>query len=161
MLKKIHQKSKGFALIELLAAVGVISALLATVTATLNPLERFTQVRNEQRWSDIEAISNAINQRLIDNQGSWLCYSACSSPPCPFPPVNTPMMMGDDIGEYNICPCLVPDYLTSIPIDPITGIPATNSPCTNYTTGYKIGQNPLTGAITISSAANEKISVTR
>ena len=69
--KKLGGES-GFTLIELLIVVGVIAILAALVFVALNPLGRFQDSRNAQRWSDVNAIASAIKINQIDNGGNYL-----------------------------------------------------------------------------------------
>ncbi len=61
---------KGFTLIELLIVIAIIAVLAAVVFVALNPLQRFKETRNVQRWSDVDAIAGAI--RLYQNAGSYI-----------------------------------------------------------------------------------------
>lgn len=59
-------------MIELLIVIAIIIILAAIVFVALNPIQRFQQARNAQRWSDATALLNAINADKIDNGGSYM-----------------------------------------------------------------------------------------
>jgi len=60
---------KGFTLIELLIVIAIIAVMATVVFVALNPLQRFQDARNAQRWQDAEAIGDAVRIYQIDNQG--------------------------------------------------------------------------------------------
>lgn len=63
---------KGFTLIELLIVVALIAIIAAVVFVTLNPLTRFQDARDSQRWAAITSILNAIKIDQVDNGGAYL-----------------------------------------------------------------------------------------
>lgn len=70
MFLNIQKKfKKGFTLIELLIVIAVIAIIATVVFVALNPLERFRDSRNSQRWQDIESIVDAVRLYQIDNDG--------------------------------------------------------------------------------------------
>jgi prepilin-type N-terminal cleavage/methylation domain-containing protein len=62
-------KKKGFTLIEILLVVAMIAILAGIVIVAINPARQLGKTNNSQRWSDINAILNATNQYIIDNNG--------------------------------------------------------------------------------------------
>ena len=117
---------KGFTLVELLIVIGVIAVLAAFAFVALNPLARFQDARNAQRWTDVNTILSAVKLDLVDNGGTYLgviadltsdlyyqigagdaCNDTCANP--------TVVLQTDclDLEE------LVDEaYLSSVPIDP-------------------------------------------
>jgi prepilin-type N-terminal cleavage/methylation domain-containing protein len=59
----------GFTLIELLIVIAVIAVLAALAFVALNPLARFQDSRNAQRWADVNAIMKAIELYMVDYEG--------------------------------------------------------------------------------------------
>lgn len=62
---------KGFTLIEILIVIGILAILVTIVTLTLDPAARFRNANESRRLSDIQALSNAINQYAIDSKGVY------------------------------------------------------------------------------------------
>ena len=141
--------SKGFTLIEVLLVMGIIAILAAIVIVAVNPARQFSQARNSQRRSGVQTILNAVNQNMIDNQGSFNCTTSLPSSSSTI-----------SSAETDICDCLVPEYTAELPVDPQTG--HFNS-CDDYDTGYTISTGEA-DRITVSAPAaelDETISVTR
>src|SRR3989344_5679707 len=64
-------QSKGFTLIEILVVIGIIAVLAAIVLIAINPARQFAQARDSQLVSNLNAILNAIGQRIADNRGTF------------------------------------------------------------------------------------------
>lgn len=144
------KNNKGFTLIELLVVIGIIAILAGIVVVAINPARQFAQSRNTQRWSNVSTILNSVGQRLSDNKGVFETGCAAGV----IPTVST--QMGSAVGNYNIEPCIVPTYVSTMSLDPLGGTAAA--------TGYNIIRDATTGRITISAPSaeiGEVISVTR
>jgi type IV pilus assembly protein PilA len=156
MLSKILGKSRGLTLIELLIVIGILAILMAGIIVAINPGRQFAQARDAQRLSNVEAILNAVNQNMIDNRGTFTCTPGA----LPSAPAN----MGSDTagGDYDICDCLVDDYLATMPVDPDPSV-GSYTDCATYDTGYNISQDSTSGRITVSASGEltSVISVTR
>ena len=148
----LFKKEKGLTLIELLIVIGILAILMAGIIVAVNPARQFSQARDVQRLSNLQAILSAITQNMVDNRGTFNCAAGVI-------PTSTTTMSSAG-GGYNICACLVPLYLPSLPFDPSAGVYAD---CSNYNTGYQIFQNTTTGRITVAAPAAElgPISATR
>lgn len=154
----MNNKKSGFTLIEVLLVIGIIVILASAIILAVNPGRQFAKTRNAQRINDINAILNAIVQNMTDNQGRWNCPSS-NNYSSQLPTQVTKILASGNESDntfFNIS-CLVPNYLTKVPVDPSL---AANSAITNYTLVY----TPATGRITIcapSAELNETICLER
>jgi len=135
--------SKGFTLIELLIVIGIIALLAGIVIVAINPARQFAQARNAQRWSNVNAILNAVGQRMADNRGLW--NSVCDAVNVTLPTSTT--NIGSGMGLVNLEPCLVPTFLPQMVQDPVGGTAAD--------TRYQIMQDATTGRITVNAVGSE------
>lgn len=130
-------QTSGFTLIEILVVIGIIALLATIVIVAINPSRQFAQARNTQRVSNVNAILNAIGQRIADNKGVFDSAGGCPPLTLATPTASTtinftggatvPALGGGavDIGTN----CLVPTYIPSLPVDPD---PSVVSPSTGY-----------------------------
>jgi len=120
-----HKHVKGFTLIELLVVIGIIAILAAIVAIAVNPSRQYGQARDAQRWSDVNALLNAVHQYAAENNGSF---------PSGIPATATEISSTG----YNLCTSVVPTYLPSMPTDPSNSTTYHYTDCTDYDTGYTI-----------------------
>ena len=145
----------GFTLVELIIALAIVAILTVATLISINPPQQLAKGRNAQRRSNITYIMNAVVQNVADNAGTFSCSSGLI-------PV-TSTLMAVSTGSYNIAPCLVPNYLPSLPFDP-SASGTRYASIANYNTGYTIVSNASTGRVTAaapSAELGESISVTR
>lgn len=161
-------RKKGFTLIELLVVIGLIGLLAAVVLIAVNPARQFALGRDSQREGHVNAILNAVGQNLAENQGTFTC-AGVTIPACNAADPNDLRIRQD---ETDLAPCIVPRYISDIPLDPQTGTwadatPATPSDYTDdtYATGYTICRDSATQRITVvapdTEIASPDISATR
>lgn len=137
----MQRKLGGFTLIELLIVIALIAVLAGAVIIALNPARQFQLARNSERWSHVSAIVGAVTSNTTENKGVWTC------PGVVIPATST--AIGN--AGVDICGCLVPSQMATLPSDPSTG---TGSDCTTYSTGYNISKN-ASGRVTVSAPGVE------
>lgn len=130
-----YPHSRGFTLIEILVVIGMLGILAGAVLVAVNPLRQFAQARNSKRVTDVSAILNAISNRIADNSGQFMSGTCDHALP-------TQTMNISDTGEgVDLRPCLVPDYIPELPVDPSIGKNGcVSDSCAgkSYTTGYTV-----------------------
>lgn len=116
-------RNKGFTLIEILVVVGIIAVLATIVIIAINPAKQFAQARNTQRTSNVNAILNAIGQRVADNKGIFQGSFTIGATTYTCPTLATGDIYSGPGTGMNLS-CLVPTYISALPTDPtwISGV---------------------------------------
>lgn len=138
---------RGFTLIEILVVIGIIAVLAAVVLIAINPARQFAQARDSQRTSNVNAILNAVGQNLSDNAGVFDAdFDDDGTDDCDALTIPTAAgNVADD--DIDIAPCLVPDYMNALPVDP-SDPDAQWTDETDYETAYTI-EVEANGRITV------------
>ena len=149
----ITNVKKGFTLIEILVVIGLIAILASIVLIAINPARQFALGRDAQRISNVNAILNAVSQRLADNKGVFggAFSIAGVTYTCPALGVSlassTIVTSGGNAAVYSFdLSCLTPTYIPALPTDPATA----NGP----STGYSI-RTDATGRVYLVSSTTE------
>ena len=153
----VNRELKGFTLVELVVAIGILTVLFAIALIAINPARQFAQANNTQRRSDVGAILNAIHQYAADKNGA-LPAGIPTSPA-------SPAEISD--GGANLCASLTPTYIADLPLDPSDGS-KTDPDCLagSYNTKYTVVKN-TSGRVTVKATGQDEgdgtfdISVTR
>lgn len=143
-------------MMELLISIAILAIILGVWVVKLNPVGQFASSRNSERSLHLNAILNAIRQNVADTRtGIFTCANG------DIPTTTKRMAVG--AGNYDIAPCLVPNYMNNLPFDPATSS-ARYTSVTDYDTGYTVVKNASTTEITVAAPAAElgkTIKVTR
>lgn len=142
----------GFTLIEILVSIGLLAALAAIVLIAVNPARQFANMRNTQRSSDLNALLNSVGQRIAENKGQFNC-AGITFPTGTVATGTAGSIIGNGTGELDLRSCLVPSYISELPVDPSNG---TSWNGTAYTTGYRLFQD-VNGRITVFAPTTEPI----
>lgn len=115
----------GFTLIEILVVIGIIAVLAAIVIIAINPARQFAQARDTQRSSNLNAILNAVGQRTADNKGifagTFTGTDGLTKKCPPLPTSDTEVTSEDSSDDTTVSGklgCLVPTYISALPMDP-------------------------------------------
>jgi type IV pilus assembly protein PilA len=137
----------GFTLIEILVVIGIIAILAAIVIIAINPARQFAQARNSQRVANVNAILNAVGQRLADNKGVFAGGGCTAISTLATTTVNYSGGGASDFATN----CLVPTYIPTLPIDPSN--PAVPS------TGYEVKADPNGRIMVCAPAAGNETAI--
>jgi type IV pilus assembly protein PilA len=154
--------AQGFTLIEILVVIGMIAVLASIVLLAINPLRQFAEARNAQRESDVNAILNAIGERLAENKGIFNNQVGTCLNPLP----NETEFIGNGGGNaYDLRPCLVPNFISEMPTDPKDGTnTCTSAACASsdeeYTSKYTITESASTGRVTVCAPGAAESAIT-
>ncbi|TAK04694.1 type II secretion system protein [Patescibacteria group bacterium] len=149
----ILKRRRGFTLLEILIVMALIAILIGIVVVALNPARQFASARNSTRYAHLNTVMSAISSNMAENRGTFTCASGA------IPATSTLMA---STGGYNIAPCLVTNFISSMPVDPSDPAAIWTSTST-YASGYAISRG-ADGRITLDAPSAElgsSISLTR
>jgi type IV pilus assembly protein PilA len=157
--ENILQKNRGFTLIEILVVIGIIAVLAAVVLVAINPTRQFKLARDSQRVSNVNAILNTIGQNIAEHSGVFTCGSTAKPLPQTWAVVASST---SESNAFDLAYCVVPAYISSLPVDPKDPSAHYYTDLSHYDTGYFVEQDS-DGRITASSTGEitPSISVTR
>ena len=161
-MKKLSKNLKGFTLIELLIVIAIIAILAGVVYVALDPLTRFKDARDSNRWSDTSALLSAIKVNQVDNGGAYLAAIAAMTPGevymitgdgtttgCNAQNANCDVAVTDTGNCVNLNGLVTAGYIGKVPVSP-NGEGAWTSSITGYTLTAS-----STGIITITACESE------
>ncbi len=143
--KKSRSHKKGFTLIEILVVIGIIAVLAGVVLVAVNPARQFKLARDSQRTSNVTALLSAIGQNIAEHKGIFTCNGSALT----FALASTTIKHDGTGGGVDVAPCVVPNYISSLPYDPASTTAFYTSTST-YNTGYSVSQD-TDGRITIAA----------
>ena len=91
-----QHNSKGFTLIELLIVIGIIGFLAAAVLVAVDPVKRIQDSRDARRYSETNAILNAILTKQVDDRALYSGHTA--APILTQAGANVQVIVNDDTG---------------------------------------------------------------
>jgi prepilin-type N-terminal cleavage/methylation domain-containing protein len=147
------KNQKGFTLLELLIVIAIIAILAVVVFVALDPLSRFQDARDAQRWSDVTAILDAAKLDQVDNGGAYVAGVSGLTTEVYYKigTAGSACTVCDAHTTHAICGNITAlateGYLPAIPFDPSTGSLATSD--------YYIMQNTTTGVLTVGACDPE------
>ena len=186
MVSKNKANSRGFTLIELLIVIGIIGFLAAAILVAVDPIKRLQSARDARRWSEVNAILNAVLTKQLDDKAYYtgestapvinsantqmivtvdtnvVCNAVGTRPGC-----NAPGQTFDVAAANKNCVvnlnAIVGTWIAAMPIDPFG---AGTNPCSGITcaqTGSMplgtTAANPATGYYFHQTAAGGRIEI--
>ena len=159
MNKKNTLPRNGFTLIELLIVIAIIGILAVGAFVAFDPLTRFQDARDAQRWEDIVALLDAAKVHQVDNGGAYAteisgltagtdymigtAATGCDATPCDV------TIGATNCVDLSSSPLISGCYLASVPTSP-NGTGSWDGTLT----GYYINRSS-TGTLTVGACESE------
>ncbi len=106
---------RGFSVIEMLMMISLFAVLASLIIVAVNPISRGGDAQNAERWSNVNALVNALYLYDLENSGKpplgveETAHEICS------PNANAPQCVANGFVDLSL---LVPKYVHTLPIDP-------------------------------------------
>jgi type II secretion system protein G len=133
-MSNLSRRQKGFTIVELLIVIVVVAILAAITIVAYNGIQQ--RARDSQRKNDVKTIVKAIELYYADN-GSFPTSNCTLGTGCA---INSAWTTTADASWPNFVSQLVPQYLASVPKDPL----ATTSTSAAIHGGYNYDYVSLT-----------------
>ncbi len=151
---------KGFTLLEILLVIAAIGILAAIVLVAVNPNRQLAQARNAERKSEVIAISNAVYQFTMDNNGLPAGIDATLRNVVSTSGTTTCTIVGSvalatNVSDFVTAVTSTVSYVASIPRDPQVA----STGCSDYLIQTVTGNRVIVSAPRAESSAS--ISITR
>ena len=171
-MNKNKKNNAGFTLIELLIVIAIIAIIAAVAFAAYDPLTRFKDSRDANRWSDVAAISEAIQLDQVDNGGFYIAEIATTTVDQWYMIVNGSTMVSGcadndgscDINVATTSNCIdlsglvTEGYLGDVPVSETGAVTWDDGSASgNEGTGYVL-KRKASGAIIIQACESENVS---
>ncbi len=142
----------------MLIVIGLIAILSTVVLVAVNPGRQFKIAHDTERKAHLIAILNALGQNMSEHGGILVCNDVPRQIP-----QSTSSISSMDPFIPDLSSCIVPLYLSKLPIDPTLASAYYNNP-EDYDSGYSILQD-INGHISLFSQSEvdpqRLLSVTR
>jgi len=125
-----NDKTLGFTLVEIIVVISLITVLATLAFIAINPQKNFADQRNATRESAINEILGAVNRYIT--AGNPLSELGLV-PTCP-----STAYIGTNAKLINLKAELVPQYISTIPTDPLVGTDNDSGYTICQTTSHKI-----------------------
>ena len=164
------KNNSGFTLIELLIVIAIIAILASAAFVAYDSLTRFKDSRDSARWSDVSAISEAIQLNQVDKGGYYLTAITNTTVDTWYMIVNgSTMVSGCDNNNLscdidvatttacvNLAGLVTEGYLGAIPVSESSGTVTWDdgSGAADEGTGYALKRD-ASGSITVQACESE------
>ncbi len=149
MTKNLNKQKKGFTLIEILLSFGVIAIITTLIIIAIKPGLQMVRGREARRIIHMSSLYDAILHKTArGGTGAWICVSGQF--PAEKDGEGDPIFVtiGNGVGQYDLCTCIVPELMNMFPVDPLVGEITDEENCSlPYNSGYEIWRDPDGGTI--------------